>query len=89
MSRYQSYKDGCNRDIRYESDYRPTINTGSFYNPGQKRQFQRVHHENPSHSGHSRWPRDITNRSRSEARENPRKSITHTTIVIAIINREN
>ena len=73
MSRYQSYKDGCNRDFRYESDYRPTMNTNTYYNPGQKRQFQRVHHEHTSGASNSRWPRDISNLSHSRDRNNTRK----------------
>ena len=66
MSRYQSYKDGCNRDIRYESDYKPTINVNSYYNPGQKRQYQRVHHDQSSKAPYSRWPRQNTNWSQPQ-----------------------
>ena len=40
MSKYPSTKDGRNDDIRFHSDYKPTINT---LIPNRKRQFNRIH----------------------------------------------
>ena len=73
MSSYRSYKDGCNRDFRYESDYKPTINVPSYYNPGQKRQYQRVHHDSSTNRPEGRWPRRGSVRSQSENRPFSRK----------------
>ena len=47
MSSYETFKRGCNQDIRYSSDYKPTINVprNRMLIPNRKRTQDRVHHD--------------------------------------------
>ena len=68
-TKYESYTKGNIQDIRYSSDYRPTINRSLI--PARKRQFNRVYHDSPPNNpsrgysgGSSRAPVTDENRPR-------------------------